>query len=212
MRISESQLIMVTGSAHRDIRSDLAIWRASFSAEADGLLEAQKRLNVDLGKVVGFLQANGVRDYTILPVQIREITTHSDNNPESVPVTIGYRLSRSIEVSSNDVEMLPRLSSESTDLLQQGVVFASQTVSFIYTKAGEAKVEMMAEATKDARARADQIAIQGKRKIKQLRSAKVGVIQINPQYTTATSWEGNNDTTSVNKTITATVAATFDMK
>lgn len=176
------------------------------------MLEAHKRLNSDLGKVTGFLQANGAMDYTVFPVQIREITTHSDNNPDSVPVTIGYRLFRNIEVTSTDVEMLPRLSSESTELLQQGVVFASQNVSFIYTKAGEAKVEMMAEATKDARARADQIAIQGKRKIKRLRSANVGAIQINPQYSFTSSPEGNNDTTSLNKTITATVAATFDLK
>lgn len=211
-RISETRVIAVTGSAHRNVRSDLAIWHASFSAEADGLLEAHKKLNVDLAKVTGFLQASGVRDYLVFPVQIREITTHSDNNPDSVPVTIGYRLSRNIEVRSNDVDMLPRLSSESTDLLQQGVVFASQNVSFIYTKASETKVEMMAEATKDARARADQIALQGGRKVKQLRSANVGVIQINPQYSTPPSQEENNDTSAVDKTITATVAATFDMK
>ena len=71
---------------------------------------------------------------------------------------------------------------------------------------------MMAEATKDARARADQIAIQGGRKIRGLRNARMGVIQINPVHSTATSWEGNNDTSSVDKTITATVSASFDLR
>jgi hypothetical protein len=85
----------------------------------------------------------------------------------------------------------------------------SEGFEFIYTKAGEAKVEMMAEATRDARARAEQIAGQGSRKLKELRSARMGVVQINPLYSAATSWEGNNDTSSVEKTITATVSVTF---
>lgn len=211
-RISESQVITVTGSAHRNVRSDLAIWRASFSADADTLLEAQKRLDADRQKVEAFLQANAVKEYSILPVQIREITAHSDSGADSVPVTIGYRLSRAVEVRSADVQALPRLSSDATDLLQQGVVFATQGIDFIYTRAAEVKVEMMAEATRDARARAEQIAGEGGRRLKELRSARMGVVQINPPYSSATSWEGNNDTTSVEKTITTTVNATFGLK
>ncbi|PTY07574.1 SIMPL domain-containing protein [Opitutaceae bacterium EW11] len=211
-RIAESQVVTVTGSAHRNVRSDLAVWHASFSADADSILEAQKRLTSDRQKVEAFLQANAVKDFAILPVQIREITAHSDPGADSVPVTIGYRLTRNVEVRSADVESLPRLSSDSTDLIQQGVVFASQGIDFIYTKAGDAKVEMMAEATKDARTRAEQIANQGGRTIKALRSAKMGVVQINPLYSSATSWEGNNDTTSIEKTITATVTATFGLQ
>lgn len=65
----------------------------------------------------------------------------------------------------------------------------------------------MAEATKDALARAGQ----GGRRIKELRRARMGVIQINPVFGTATSWEGNNDTTSLEKTITSTVTATFSL-
>jgi hypothetical protein len=107
---------------------------------------------------------------------------------------------------------VPKLAGDSGELLQQDVVFVSDGFEFIYTKSGDAKVEMMAEATKDARARAEQIALQGGRKIKELRSARMGVVQINPLYATATSWEGNNDTSSLEKTITATISATFAMK
>jgi uncharacterized protein len=38
------------------------------------------------------------------------------------------------------------------------------------------------------------------------------VIQINPLHSTATSWEGNNDTTALEKTITATVSASFSLR
>jgi hypothetical protein len=63
-----------------------------------------------------------------------------------------------------------------------------------------------------ALARAEQIAGQGGRRIKELRQARMGVVQINPIFGTATSWEGNNDTTSLEKTITSTVSATFSLK
>ncbi len=85
-------------------------------------------------------------------------------------------------------------------------------ISFLYTKTGEAKVAMMAEATKDARTRAEQIAAQGGRKLKELRTARMGVVQINPIYSSATSWEGNNDTSSAEKTITATITASFSLQ
>ena len=125
---------------------------------------------------------------------------------------VGYRLSQSVEVRSPDVEGVPRLAGDSSELLQQGVAFVSEGFEFIYTKAGDAKVEMMAEATKDARARAEQIATQGGRAIKELRNAKMGVVQINPLYSSTPSWEGNNDTTALDKTIIATVTTTFAMR
>ena len=91
-------------------------------------------------------------------------------------------------------------------------MFTTQSPEFIYTKAGEAKIEMLAEATRDARQRAEQIAVQGGSAVASLCDAEMGVIQITPPYSGQTSWEGMNDTTSLNKTITAVVTATFALK
>ncbi len=68
---------------------------------------------------------------------------------------------------------------------------------------------MLAEATKDARARAEQIATQGGRGIARLHDADQGIFQITPLHSVATSWQGESDTTSRQKTITAVVTATF---
>jgi hypothetical protein len=48
--ISESQIINVTGSARKNVRSDLVVWRASFSSEAKTLLAAQEKMRADLDK------------------------------------------------------------------------------------------------------------------------------------------------------------------
>jgi hypothetical protein len=212
-RIAESQIINVTGSAHRNVRSDLAVWRANFSVDAPTLLEAQQNLRGDSDKVTAFLHRHSFAEFTSFPAQIQELTARRHNKADdtTVNVRVGYQLTQTIEVRSTDVERMPQLEGSSGELLEAGVAFASEGLVFIYTKAGDAKVEMMAEATKDARARAEQIASQGGRRVKELRSAHMGVIQINPIYSGATSWQGNNDTTSSEKTITATVSATFSL-
>lgn len=212
-RLRESQVIDVTGSARKNVQSDLVVWRASFAVEDEALLGAHAKLKGDLAKVQEFLQARGAGNFTLFPVQIREITARVKNDgDESVTKRLGYRLTQRLELQSTDLAPTIRLGTESAVLLEQDVALVSEGLEFIYTKASEAKVEMMAEATKDARARAEQIARQGGRTIKELRTARMGVVQINPLYSSATSWEGNNDNSSFEKTITTTVSATFSLQ
>jgi hypothetical protein len=97
-------------------------------------------------------------------------------------------------------------------LVEQGVFLTTDAPKFIYTQAAETKIEMLADATKDARARAEQIAGQGGRDLGGLHDADMGVFQIAPLHSSDTSGEGMNDTTSLDKTITAVVTATFALK
>ena len=213
-RLAESQVIAVTGSARKNVRSDLVVWRTNYFVDAPTLLDAQLKLQADFVKITAFLKARGLKEFSTQPVQIRELTTcrRNDDDEATAAVRVGYRLTQALEVRSPEVEQVPKLASDTGELLQQDVSFVSEGFTFIYTKAGEAKVEMMAEATKDARARAEQIAGQGGRELKELRNAHMGVVQINPLYSTSTSWEGNSDTSSLEKTITATISATFGLR
>lgn len=212
MRISESQVISVTGSARKDVRSDLVLWQCSFFSDDATLLEAHTRSKADLAKVEAFLRAAGQTDYSVQPVGVQELTRRVRTANGEVTEPAGYRIRQSLQVRSSQVESLPALASSSASLLEQGISLSSDDMDFIYTKAGDAKIEMMAAATQDARLRAEQIAGNGGRAIRGLRSARMGVVQINPLYSTATSWEGNNDTRSLEKTITCTVGATFELE
>ena len=213
LKIAESQTINVTGSARKNVRADLIVWRGSFSTEAKTLLQAQRALKVDFEKVEAFLKVNGVSNYLASPISIQEVRAAEKTQTEDTLHRMeGYRLTQTMEVRSAEVERIVELDRDSVSLVEEGVLFTSSPPQYIYTKAGEAKVEMLAEATKDARARADQIAAQGNRVIQQLRSAKMGVFQINPIYSLQTSSDGMNDTTSLEKTILAVVTVSFSMK
>ena len=89
---------------------------------------------------------------------------------------------------------------------------AQKTGKLIYTKLGELKIEMLAAAAKDARVRAtNMLEGTGGAKLGKLRFADMGVINVNPANSTETSWEGRNDTSSLDKDILTVVHVTFDL-
>ena len=216
LKIADSDSIAVTGSARRNVTADFIVWRATFNVTAGTLLEAQQRLKEDRAKVAAFFAAGGITNHTFTPIVINEMeglqTLKNNGGETSSTHIVGYKLEQKVEIRSADVDRLMQLDRDSATLVEQGVQLAPAAPEFVYTKAGDAKVEMLAEATKDARARADQISVQGGRSIGGLRSAKMGVFQITPLYSSETSWEGRNDTTSREKTITAVVNAAFTMR
>jgi uncharacterized protein len=208
VKIKNSQFVTVKGSVQKNIESDLAIWSGSFQAEAETLLEAQRGIQTNRALVAKFLDAAGVKKFTFTPIAIEELKASQKSADGFVSQrTTGFRLSQSVSVESVDVDRLDKL--DTTALLEQGMIFTVGAPQFIYTKAGETKIEMLAAATKDARARAEQIAQQGGRGIAALHDADQGIFQITPVHSVATSWEGNNDMSSRQKTMTAVVTATF---
>ena len=214
LRINETQMIHVTGSSRRDVRSDLVVWNAVLQVESKTLAEAYANFRTDSEKLQAFLAARGHTKFELSPVQVRDLTKRKNDDliVDEVPERTGFLLLQGLQLSSADVEGIPKLAAECLTLMADGVVVQTGSIQFIYTKAGETKVQMMAEATADARNRANEIATRGGRTIRELRTARVGVVQINPLYSTTTSAEGNNDQGSLEKTITVTVSADFGLK
>ena len=211
LKVKNSQFITAKGSTRKNVKSDLVVWKGSFATEAPTLLETQQKLKADAVKVGQFLTLNGVTNYVFKPIEIEELKSSiKDADGWRQERTTGYRLTQAVRFESPDVDRLAQL--DTTPLVQQGVLFTTDPPQFLYTKVAEEKIEMLADATKDARARAEQIAAQGSRSIANLHDAEMGVFQITPSHETDTSSGGENDTSSLDKTITAVVTATFLLK
>jgi hypothetical protein len=208
LHISDSQNITVTGSAYQDVGSDKAIWTASFAAEADKLADAQQKLKADASRVQTFFMQRGITNAEVSAITIQRLMQGNDDNKR----TVGFRLRQNVKLESGEVRRVMDLQQQSGSLVEEGVELDDLGIQFIYTKTAEAKIEMLAAATKDARQRAEQISSQGGRKIKYLRDARMGVFQITPRNSNETSAEGINDTTSKDKTIRAVVSASFTLE
>lgn len=206
-------LITVTGSVSKDIKSDYAIWRGSFSSEASTLQDAYLKLKENNEKVSSYLVSKGFQKDKLVMSSISTTTLYI-NNAQGYPTNqiSGYRLSQDVSTESNDVDKIDKLSRESTELINEGIEINSLPPEFLYTKLSDLKVELIGLASKDAKERAEQIAKSTDNSIGEVRSSKMGVIQINAKNSTEVSDYGVNNTSSIDKTITVVVNMSFSIK
>ena len=211
--------IEVTGSAKRRITSDLAQWSAVISTQNKDRTIAYRELHANMDKAIAFLKTEGFTDKDIRvgsaafnELNEQEVTGTGAERVEK-QVFVGYQTTESVSVTSNNVVLIEKASREITQLLEQGITVTSEPPAYFYTKLGELKIEMLAEASKDARTRAENmIRSAGGAEISRLRTADMGIININPANSTSTSEDGNNDTTSMDKDIRTIVHASYELK
>ena len=109
--------------------------------------------------------------------------------------------------------MVEGVSRNVTELINSGIEFYSNKPSYYYTRLAELKIEMIAEAIKDASLRAQKIAENAGGFLGDLKSADMGVIQIVGQNSSDDySWGGSLNTTSKNKTASITVNLQYQSK
>ncbi|MDD5306175.1 MAG: SIMPL domain-containing protein [Deltaproteobacteria bacterium] len=211
--------IQVTGSAKKQIMSDQIEWSASIATQDMDRTAAYRNLHGYVQTTLAYLKEQGVKEQEIrassATVEERYETEYVGIGEERVERQAfrGYATSETVSVRSTDVARVERISREVTQLLERGVPISSSAPAYFYTKLGELKIEMLAEAARDARNRAENIVRQagGDARLGDLRAADMGVINVNPVNSTQTSWEGNNDTTSLEKDIITIVHITFEL-
>jgi hypothetical protein len=149
-------------------------------------------------------------DNQITISSISSQTLHAKSNEgEDAGQITGYSLRQELEVRSTDVDKIAKIAREATELINQGILTESAAPEYHYTKLGDLKVAMLSEAAKDAKVRAQQIAQSTGSSIGSVRSARMGVLQITPADSNEVSGTGMNDTSSLEKDITAVVNVGF---
>jgi len=206
--------IVVTGSATRRIQSDFVVWRAGVRSQAVDLPQAYKKLSLDVPTVVQYLKSKGIdsNQIKVSATSIGEIHPRDKEGRELPETTLAFVTEQQIEVSSGDIEKVERASREATELIEHGVYIHSEPPLYIYTKLADLKVQMVAEASRDARNRAEQMALQSKSRVHSLLGMRMGVLQINQAYDTQVSAEGNNDHSSLEKDVLAVATATYGIE
>jgi hypothetical protein len=215
--------INVTGSAKQRIVSDQIEWSATISTLDNERIKAVRDLGTHTKTTLDYLRAQGIKDAEIFPgsisveavyeVERTQVQTKDGLRTTEKKTFKGHQAIQRVTVRSADVARVERISREITRLLENGVPVESSPPAYYYTKLGELKIAMLAEASKDARNRAEKmVAETGGAELGKLDNAQMGVININPANSTATSWEGNNDTSSLEKDILTIVKVTYQLK
>jgi len=204
------QSIRVKGSAEKVIVSDWAVWSGRCASRARDLTTAYEKLRRDFSAVIAYLEQNGVGKgaMDVTPVSTCVLYRRTEKGSATNEIE-GYVLEQGVEVKSADIALIARLSRESTGLIEKGMEFVSNHPQYYYTRINDMKILLLGEATRDAKARAEQLALSSGSRVGALRSASQGVFQITPEYSTEVSDYGVYDTTSVRKCVKALVTAEF---
>ena len=210
---SSNQTITVTGSAKKDIISDLGILRGAIKVEAPTAESAYQELKRQKPILISYLATNGfpekeIEFFTMNSYPIYEMSPagYQTNKVRA------YNYNQRIEIKSNDVNKIKSISLEIPSLIEKGVSFNVEMPEYHYTKIADVKIEIQAEAAKDAMNRASRIALSTGRELGPMRSARMGVIQITPRLSNQISDYGVNDLSSIEKEITAVVTASFEIE
>lgn len=205
--------ISVTGACERNIVSDLIVWKLSFNSRTRSTQDAFMKIEKDTKIIVDYLKEQGIapEEIVVRPVSIAEdIQTVWETGKRT---SYGYVGLRTIEVKSAEVSNVERVYQNISDLYNQGVDLASETPNYYYTKLNELKMEMLREASADARERALTIAEGSGSSLGKAISSSMGVFQIvalhgNDEY----SWGGTLNTKSREKTATITVKTVYKLQ
>jgi hypothetical protein len=204
--------ITVTGSSRKPITSDLAMWRGSVSVQRATLPEASDELARITARVKAFIVQRGFADSTVEISSINSNAVRERIGGEETNRVIGYRLFQTIAVTSPDIAGVTALSREAGALLAEGVPLSPEPPQYLFTRLGEMRIQMLGDATEDARTRAKQIAERTGGKIGRIKSVRQGVFQITPRNSTEISDYGMNDVSAVEKDITAVMRVTFSLE
>lgn len=204
------EAITVTGSAKKRIKSDLVVWSAEISYQAGQISETYTRISGDIPKVKQYLIGKGIAEnqITVSSISTTTLKKQDDNGNETSEI-IGYILRQRLEVRSGEVDKIAQVAREATELINQGIMLESMTPQFYYTGIGDLKIEMLGEAARDAKARAEKIASSTGDRIGAVRNARMGVMQITAADSTEVSDSGIYDTSTIDKDVTAVLNVSF---
>jgi uncharacterized protein len=199
--------IRITASARKPISSNLVQWQLTVEGKAATPVEAARQARRASATLVGFLHAQGIKNDAISPQVVQSDVRVTRINKHLTKTT--YIVAQGFEVSTSGIDTVQAAATKLGTLLEQGVDVSAQPLAFISTDLEEAKLQALADATAEARRRAD-ILVRGLGgHLGKMRATSLGVYQITPRNSTEVSDYGISDTSSRLKDVTAVVGATF---
>jgi uncharacterized protein len=203
--------LIIIGSAKRPIKADYIVWKVALSSQQPTTQAAYQELKARVSRVQRYLKEAKVPESEILLESLETVAVPEINitTGRETGKTLAYKLSQKIEVRSNQVDRYAKLSQQITELINEGIPLTSEPPAYLYNELSKLRIEMVAEATKDAKARAESIAKTTGNRVGGVRSAETSVFQITARNSTDVSNNGSYDTSSIEKDITAVVSVKF---
>ncbi len=210
--------LSATGSASVDFESDLIVWEGSFYSHEETNTAAYNTIKSDAEKVRKYLLDSGVTEDEMVFSSVDTNTVYQsiydEYGNETDRIEDGVEMYQSLKVSSGDIDKVEKISRDITSLLESGVQFSSYSPEYYCTALDEVKLQLIEEATDNAKQRINIMAEQSGCRAGELLTASLGVFQITAKNsgTSDYSYDGAFDTSSRQKTASITVRLNYTVE
>lgn len=206
--------ISVTGSACEVVKSDSASWRIELTTRSKSNRTAYNIIKNQIPIVEDFLTKNEIEKENI---EISPTSSYpvykTDSETGYTTNEIGYyNYTQSIKVTSDNVELIKKLSTNIQELINQGIELNSFPPEYQYSKMAELKIKLLEEATQDSRKRAQAMLKSSHNRLGKISSIRMGVFQITPTDSNSVTDMGINDLTTIDKKVTAVANVFYQIK
>jgi hypothetical protein len=201
--------ITVTGSAKTSATADNAVWVLNVSLSSPTVATAVNKVDADVAALSQYLTKGGIPADALTLGAVATFANEEYSNGNATGRILSYRATREVTVRSTDVQLVAKLSQGIGSLLATGINANNYGPQYYISNLPELRPQLMAEAMKDAKVRAEALTKAVGGNIGSLVNVKAGPIQITTPDSTMTADYGAYDTTTIEKTVTATVSVTF---
>ena len=164
--------VTVRGLAEKDVMADLATWTIAYSSSAGDMASAQAGVDQDTAAIRAFFKELGFPDDALQPAGVN-VTTYSQDG--YVTFTVRQRMT----LRTNDIARAQRAVRRQFDLVRRGVLLEEGSgMAYTFTRLNDIKPDMVAAATKDARAAAEQFAKDSDTGVGGIKQATQGYFEI----------------------------------
>ncbi len=206
--------VSVTGSAYEIVQSDSGSMDISLNVRKPSKSLAYTTAKKQLPEVLAYLKSKGFdleKDVDVKSINGYFSYKLSPNGMSTNEIAY-YNLSQPISIKSNDVNKIKQVSLDITSLMDKDIDIEVRNTSYSYSKLSDLKVKLLQNATADAKQRAAAMLKSTHNRVGNIQSVRMGVFQITPVDSTDVSDMGINDTSTIEKKITAVSNVTFKIK
>ncbi len=204
--------VTVTGSAYEIVKSDSGKLNFEISVQAKTKAEAHKIVKKQLPEVEKYLKDKGITDIDIknyhgyYNYKYNSVSGNYTNEVEN------YKLTQPVEAASKNVNLIKEVSVDIQNLLDKGIDITDSHADYFYSGLADLKIKLLQAATVDAKKRAAAMLKANNNSISKIQSVKMGVFQITDVDSTNVSDMGINDTSTIDKKVTAVANVVFKIR
>lgn len=207
-----NNVISVTGSAYEIVKSDSGTLNFDINVKSLTKQEAYKIAQGQIEIVKKYLTEKQIKKVELKTVNGYYSYKRNPKTGDYTDIPDVYNLTQPVTISSDNVELIKEISNDITGLIDKGVDISVNEPSYDYSKLPELKVSLLEKASKDAKARATSMLKPTHNSVGKVQSVRMGVYQITPVDSTNVSDMGINDTSSIDKKVTAVANVSFKIK